>query len=166
MLPITSFSPSTTQFRVCAHQAPLRPFAPTSGAFKDVITTSSWLPRESTRRDILLCSAQGGDGPGNQGISEDVLARLRAAEEEAAKLRKELADAQGDKVRLHCTVIAAAHSRSQSPSRCTVSSLSIVDEQHHGSRLFDTCWQQPARSQSKLHQSPAPLLITRNHRKC
>ena len=43
-------------------------------------------------------SNNGSDSPSSPMISEDVLARLRAAEDEAAKLRQQLAAVQGDKV--------------------------------------------------------------------
>jgi hypothetical protein len=50
------------------------------------------------RSHLIACRAEK-PGAGNDGISEDVLARLRAAEEEAAKLRQQLAIAQAAKVR-------------------------------------------------------------------
>ena len=47
------------------------------------------------RRPVTAAGNDNG-APIKQGIGEDMLAKLRAAEEEAAKLRKELAKAKAD----------------------------------------------------------------------
>lgn len=49
----------------------------------------------ATRRPVTAAGNDNG-APMKQGIGEDMLAKLRAAEEEAAKLRKELAKAKAD----------------------------------------------------------------------
>lgn len=64
-------------------------------AFTASSTCAARLPRAPQRR---TAARAGGNDPQKASISEDVLARLRAAEEEAAQLRKELAIAQAGKV--------------------------------------------------------------------
>lgn len=80
-----ALAPLTAACAPCAHRAAPNAFRAASRA----------CAMQTSRRRIVARS-----GKGDSGIGEDVLARLRAAEEEAARLRKELEQAQsGAKVR-------------------------------------------------------------------
>ena len=71
----------------------LQPVAQASLAASQRAAFALFRPSITPRRVVGRHRAQG-NGSGDSGVGEDVIARLRAAEEEAQRLKKELAAAQ------------------------------------------------------------------------